>query len=79
MAVNLMNSRLSMETHLSQVHVYQEFVIFFNSFLFNLGSLFALFLYICFLGFARIFGYPVGIIGNNGVLFSESAKKVRIY
>uniref|UniRef100_A0A670IYW9 Methylcrotonoyl-CoA carboxylase beta chain, mitochondrial n=1 Tax=Podarcis muralis TaxID=64176 RepID=A0A670IYW9_PODMU len=27
------------------------------------------------LGFARIFGYPVGIIGNNGVLFSESAKK----
>lgn len=28
------------------------------------------------LGFARIFGYPVGIIGNNGVLFSESAKKV---
>lgn len=27
-------------------------------------------------GFARIFGYPVGIIGNNGVLFSESAKKV---
>lgn len=27
-------------------------------------------------GFARIFGYLVGIIGNNGVLFSESAKKV---
>ncbi|XP_076995625.1 methylcrotonoyl-CoA carboxylase beta chain, mitochondrial [Tamandua tetradactyla] len=26
-------------------------------------------------GFARIFGYPVGIIGNNGVLFSESARK----
>lgn len=26
-------------------------------------------------GFARIFGYPVGIIGNNGVLFSDSAKK----
>ncbi|XP_037347274.1 methylcrotonoyl-CoA carboxylase beta chain, mitochondrial [Talpa occidentalis] len=26
-------------------------------------------------GFARIFGYPVGIIGNNGVLFSESSKK----
>ncbi|KAM5169674.1 methylcrotonoyl-CoA carboxylase beta chain, mitochondrial isoform 1-T1 [Callospermophilus lateralis] len=26
-------------------------------------------------GFARIFGYPIGIIGNNGVLFSESAKK----
>ncbi|XP_033828981.1 methylcrotonoyl-CoA carboxylase beta chain, mitochondrial [Periophthalmus magnuspinnatus] len=26
-------------------------------------------------GFARVFGYPVGIIGNNGVLFSESAKK----
>uniref|UniRef100_A0ABI8ABN0 methylcrotonoyl-CoA carboxylase n=1 Tax=Felis catus TaxID=9685 RepID=A0ABI8ABN0_FELCA len=25
--------------------------------------------------FARIFGYPIGIIGNNGVLFSESAKK----
>uniref|UniRef100_A0A8C5H4X7 Methylcrotonoyl-CoA carboxylase beta chain, mitochondrial n=1 Tax=Gouania willdenowi TaxID=441366 RepID=A0A8C5H4X7_GOUWI len=26
-------------------------------------------------GFSRIYGYPVGIIGNNGVLFSESAKK----
>ena len=26
-------------------------------------------------GFARIFGYPVGIIANNGVLFSESAVK----
>jgi acetyl-CoA carboxylase carboxyltransferase component len=26
-------------------------------------------------GFARIMGYPVGILGNNGVLFSESAMK----
>jgi len=26
-------------------------------------------------GFARIMGYPVGIIGNNGVLFSESSMK----
>src|SRR5262249_6291705 len=26
-------------------------------------------------GFARIWGYSVGIIGNNGVLFSESALK----
>jgi acetyl-CoA carboxylase carboxyltransferase component len=26
-------------------------------------------------GFARIHGYPVGIIGNNGVLFGESALK----
>ncbi len=26
-------------------------------------------------GFARIFGYPVGIIANNGILFSESAEK----
>jgi acetyl-CoA carboxylase carboxyltransferase component len=26
-------------------------------------------------GFARIHGYPVGILGNNGVLFSESAQK----
>jgi 3-methylcrotonyl-CoA carboxylase beta subunit len=26
-------------------------------------------------GFARIFGYQVGILGNNGVLFSESALK----
>ncbi len=26
-------------------------------------------------GFAHIYGYPVGIIGNNGVLFSESAQK----
>ena len=29
-----------------------------------------------FAGFARLWGYPVGIIGNNGVLFSESALKV---
>ena len=26
-------------------------------------------------GFAHIYGYPVGIIGNNGILFSESAQK----
>ena len=26
-------------------------------------------------GFARIMGYPVGILANNGVLFSESALK----
>ncbi len=26
-------------------------------------------------GFARIYGYPVGIIGNNGILFGESALK----
>ncbi|XP_063226866.1 methylcrotonoyl-CoA carboxylase beta chain, mitochondrial isoform X2 [Bacillus rossius redtenbacheri] len=26
-------------------------------------------------GFAHLYGYPVGIIGNNGVLFSESALK----
>lgn len=26
-------------------------------------------------GFAHIFGYPIGIIANNGVLFSESALK----
>ncbi|RIK63809.1 MAG: methylcrotonoyl-CoA carboxylase [Planctomycetota bacterium] len=26
-------------------------------------------------GFAHIWGYPVGIVGNNGVLFSESAMK----
>lgn len=26
-------------------------------------------------GFARIYGYPVGIIANNGVIFSESALK----
>lgn len=27
-------------------------------------------------GFSHIFGYPVGIVANNGVLFSESAMKV---
>jgi len=27
-------------------------------------------------GFAKIHGYPVGIVANNGVLFSESAVKV---
>lgn len=26
-------------------------------------------------GFARIFGYPVGIVANNGILFAESAMK----
>ena len=26
-------------------------------------------------GFARLWGYPVGILGNNGILFSESAQK----
>jgi 3-methylcrotonyl-CoA carboxylase beta subunit len=26
-------------------------------------------------GFARICGQPVGIIGNNGILFTESALK----
>ena len=26
-------------------------------------------------GFAKIMGYPVGLIGNNGVIFSESSKK----
>src|SRR5262249_12256535 len=26
-------------------------------------------------GFARIMGYPVGIVGNNGILFSESSLK----
>jgi len=28
-------------------------------------------------GFARIWGYPVAILANNGVLFSESALKRR--
>lgn len=26
--------------------------------------------------FSRLYGYPVGIVANNGVLFSESAVKV---
>ena len=26
-------------------------------------------------GFARIWGYPIGILANNGILFSESALK----
>jgi 3-methylcrotonyl-CoA carboxylase beta subunit len=26
-------------------------------------------------GFARIWGYPVGVLANNGILFSESAQK----
>ncbi|HAU4195506.1 TPA: methylcrotonoyl-CoA carboxylase [Legionella pneumophila] len=26
-------------------------------------------------GFARLYGYPIGIIANNGILFSESAQK----
>lgn len=27
------------------------------------------------IGFARIWGYPIGIVANNGILFSESAVK----
>lgn len=30
----------------------------------------------CMPGFSRVYGYPVGIVANNGVLFSESAQKV---
>jgi 3-methylcrotonyl-CoA carboxylase beta subunit len=26
-------------------------------------------------GFARLYGYPIGIVANNGVLFAESAQK----
>ncbi len=26
-------------------------------------------------GFARLFGYPIGIVANNGILFGESAEK----
>lgn len=33
------------------------------------------FLFVIPVGFARINGYPVGIVANNGVLFSESALK----
>lgn len=29
------------------------------------------------IGFGHLYGYPVGILGNNGVLFSECALKVR--
>jgi 3-methylcrotonyl-CoA carboxylase beta subunit len=28
-------------------------------------------------GFAHIHGYPVGIVANNGILFSESARRAR--
>lgn len=30
----------------------------------------------CFVGFVRLWGYFVGILGNNGVLFSEFVLKV---
>jgi 3-methylcrotonyl-CoA carboxylase beta subunit len=26
-------------------------------------------------GFGRLYGYPVGIVANNGILFSEAAVK----
>ena len=26
-------------------------------------------------GFAQLYGYPVGIVANNGILFGESAQK----
>lgn len=38
-------------------------------------SLFEIYLQTLVTGFARIFGQPVGIIGNNGILFNESALK----
>ena len=27
------------------------------------------------LGFGRLYGYPVGVVANNGILFSESSMK----
>jgi 3-methylcrotonyl-CoA carboxylase beta subunit len=36
---------------------------------------YVLYLYPSILGFARIYGYLVGIVANNGILFSESALK----
>ena len=42
--------------------------IFFLNFQFNILKL-------GLIGFARLHGYPIGIIGNNGVLFAESAMK----
>jgi len=38
-------------------------------------TFFEIFLQTLVTGFARIFGQPVGIIGNNGILFNESALK----
>lgn len=29
-------------------------------------------------GFARLYGYPVGIVANNGVLFAEASLKVTV-
>ena len=26
-------------------------------------------------GFSKLYGYPIGIVANNGILFSESAQK----
>lgn len=73
MAVNLTNSRLSMETHSLQVRE----LSFFQFYIINEVVVDTSPATLCTCsGFARIFGYPVGIIGNNGVLFSESAKKV---
>jgi 3-methylcrotonyl-CoA carboxylase beta subunit len=28
--------------------------------------------------FSKLYGYPVGIVANNGVLFSEAALKVKL-
>lgn len=30
-------------------------------------------------GYARLYGYPIGILANNGVLFAEAAQKVRVF
>jgi 3-methylcrotonyl-CoA carboxylase beta subunit len=38
-------------------------------------SLFEIYVQTLVTGFAKIFGQPVGIIGNNGILFNESALK----
>lgn len=76
MAASLMSSRLFMETRLLQVDCFQFLRHWELGFAWSVLFSTVWFPICARAGFSRIFGYPVGIIGNNGVLFSESAKKV---
>lgn len=52
-----------------------ELIFFIYLYLYHLSDIYWLSMQTLVTGFARIFGQPVGIIGNNGILFNESALK----
>lgn len=82
MEVNLMNSRNCMALWgkfnnfnlncFVFIHIHNVYIYVYNIYNFVIAVAFVQTLVT---GFARIFGQPVGIIGNNGILFNESALK----